>query len=527
MRGRRGRRWTGTLLVVAVLGMGAAVTAGAYDVVEHGEDRYAGQVMDRYADDLSAAVTDRAGRYGETVTDLAAAVGAQSDLRGDDFTRITATLDAVRLPGAASIDFIVPATTAQVPALQRHWRGQGDRGLTLKPAPGQDMHEFVIFEHPFDGVDIAGADLAQRPAASEAVRIARQSGRLAISPAFQLIRDDNLEAAQRQTSVTFAGPVYSGLGSDAPDVFQGWIVMPVRGQDFLGQTLLDRGQGAVQVRVADGASALATVGPGRRVPDDSLTRQRVVTVGQRHWDVSLWPTTQLLRATDRGLSRFTMAAGIALTLLLGLMTGMLTGSRNRALQRVDEATAQLRDDISRREQVEATLRERERELQDLAFRDALTGLANRRLFHDRLTQALAGHIRSGHRLAVLFVDLDGFKAVNDRLGHHAGDIVLRTIADRLRTGLRASDTVARFGGDEFAVILEGVSVPDDVRTAAERVIAEVRAPIDIAGGPARVSASIGIALSGSGATADDLMREADSAMYAAKNAGKDRYVAAF
>ncbi|MCY1137129.1 sensor domain-containing diguanylate cyclase [Actinoplanes sp. Pm04-4] len=526
---RRGRGWAGLLLVVAVLITGGAVTVAAYDIVDDGEDRYAGQVMDRYAAELSAAVGDRAARYTETVSDLAAAVGAQSDLRGDDFVRMTATLDGARLPGAAGISFVVAATGPEVPALQRFWRARGASELKLLPATGTSTHDFVVFERTFDSVtNIVGVDLAQRPQAGEALRTAQASGRTAISPAYYLIRDDNLAPGARQTSISFVAPVYSGLGSSAPDVFRGWIVMPVRGQDFVARTLHDRGQGAVQTSLAEGTGAhavLATAAPGRRVADESLVRQRALTVGQRHWELTLWPTTRLINATDRGMSRFTLAAGAALTVLLCLMTAVLTGSRNRALLQVDQATTALRKDIARREDVEARLREREQELHHLAFHDPLTGLANRLLFYDRLTHAVATRGRTGGRLAVLFIDLDGFKEVNDRLGHNAGDLVLRTVGDRLRTSLRAADTVARFGGDEFAVILEDIESPADARSAAERVIAGVRAPIDVNGEEARVSASIGIAVSDRDSTADDLVGQADAAMYAAKNAGKNRYVA--
>ncbi len=513
-------------MVAAVLVTGGAVTAAAYDVVERGEDRYAGQVMDRYAADLSAAVSDRTSRYSETVGDLAAAVGAQSDLRAADFARMTATLDTARLPGAAGVSFVVPATAEQVAGLQRYWRDHGASGLTLQPAKGAVTHDFVVFEHTFDSVnDVAGIDLTQRPQVTEALRTARASGRPAISPAFRLIRDRGLDPGARQTSVAFAAPVFAGLGSAAPDRFQGWIVLPVRGQDFLAQTLLDRGQGAVQAGLIDAGTVLASVSPGRRVPGEGLMRQRGLSVGQRHWELSLWPTTRLLNATDRGMSRFSLAAGVALTLLLCLMTAVLNGSRNRALHQVDQATTALRHDIARREDVEARLREREHELRHLAFHDPLTGLANRMLFHDRLTHAVATHARTGRPLAVLFLDLDGFKLVNDRLGHQAGDTVLRTVAERLRLSVRTADTVARFGGDEFAVILEDVTSAADAQAVAERIITGVQAPIDVTGTPAHVSTSIGIAVSRAGLTADDLIRQADTAMYAAKTAGKNRYVA--
>jgi diguanylate cyclase (GGDEF)-like protein len=139
---------------------------------------------------------------------------------------------------------------------------------------------------------------------------------------------------------------------------------------------------------------------------------------------------------------------------------------------------------------------------------------------------MRSHARGDESFAVFFIDLDGFKQVNDELGHGAGDIVLCEVADRLRDCLRDSDTVARFGGDEFAVILERLLTPDDVHITAERIVEAVQRPIDIGRCEATVTASVGVALNRAGDTADDILREADLAMYTAKSTGKSRHVLA-
>nr|BFE55958.1 hypothetical protein GCM10020063_004840 [Dactylosporangium thailandense] len=186
--------------------------------------------------------------------------------------------------------------------------------------------------------------------------------------------------------------------------------------------------------------------------------------------------------------------------------------------------------VARREETEARLRAREAELRHLALHDPLTGLANRTLFCERVEHAFDTHQRAGQAFAVLFVDLDGFKPVNDRLGHNAGDAVLRQVAERLRRAVRSADTVARLGGDELAILVEQLAAPADVSIAARRVIAAVGRPLEPVGGvPAEaaelsVSASVGVALSGDAVGADDIPRRADAAMYAAKTSGKGRYV---
>jgi hypothetical protein len=163
-------------------------------------------------------------------------------------------------------------------------------------------------------------------------------------------------------------------------------------------------------------------------------------------ELSVYPTNRLLNATDRRMALLTLCAGLIITFLLTTLVGILSGARNRAMSQVDEATSALRQDIERREETEARLREREHELQHLAFHDSLTGLANRILYYERVQHALLTHARERHTFAVFFVDLDGFKQVNDSLGHAAGDNVLGEAATRLRNCVRASDTVACVGG---------------------------------------------------------------------------------
>ena len=161
-----------------------------------------------------------------------------------------------------------------------------------------------------------------------------------------------------------------------------------------------------------------------------------------------------------------------------------------------------------------------------AFHDPLTGLPNRALFLDRLEHARARSTREGVTQAVLFVDVDRFKLVNDSLGHRMGDQVLRTVAARLVGVLRPSDTVARFGGDEFTVLLEQVSSAAEAGLIAERVLRELRVPIPAGGRDVVVTASIGIAVAEPGNAPGDLLAAADIAMYQAKGGGKNRYVIA-
>jgi diguanylate cyclase (GGDEF)-like protein len=163
------------------------------------------------------------------------------------------------------------------------------------------------------------------------------------------------------------------------------------------------------------------------------------------------------------------------------------------------------------------------EMGRLARHDALTSLPNRTLFLDRVEQAVARSARSGATLAVLFLDLDGFKGVNDRFGHAEGDDLLKTVASRLVSCVRAADSVARLGGDEFAVLLEGVEDVAELDALCQRLLAALRREIRVMGHEVVVGASIGVAVALPDDDAAGLLRNADMAMYRAKALGKDRF----
>jgi diguanylate cyclase (GGDEF)-like protein len=181
---------------------------------------------------------------------------------------------------------------------------------------------------------------------------------------------------------------------------------------------------------------------------------------------------------------------------------------------------ELRREVRRRQDLEA-------ELQHQAFYDTLTGLPNRALFLDRLGHALARTRRVDEGLAVLFLDLDDFKLVNDSLGHAAGDELLRGVAQRLSTSLRPGDTAARFGGDEFTVLLEQVADATEAAAIAERLRVAIAVPLSVAGRSLVAGVSVGLAGSFVGedaATASALLQAADLALYQAKAAGKGQLV---
>jgi diguanylate cyclase (GGDEF)-like protein len=511
------RRWSGVALVVVVALLGCATSAVAARNARSAEQRYAAQLMDRYTSDLSRAITTQIQRYGDTLTDVSIALGAQTDLTAGDFQWITNRISNRHLPGATSLGFVVSTPESGIAALQSYWRGRGADGLTLRPASvtGEE-HAFTVFARSFDTVPVEpGTDLSAEPEAAETLRDAYSVGGFAVSRAYVLPSDQALPAARQQLSFTFAVPVARIGGA-----FRGWLTLGVHGSDLLAETLRTQAHGAVSADLDDPADAvgltIATSGSRADRYSPALDRTTTVAAGLRTWELAVHPTEQLLEETDRGIVATTFAVAMTIALLLTALVALLTGARNRAMGKVDAATAALRRDIDRRQQVETRLRERELELEKMALHDPLTGLANRAGLDARLAEAV------GRRtdIALLLIDLDDFKLVNDVHGHAAGDAMLTEFAQILLAGVRTGDVAARIGGDEFVVLITGVPDADQAVTAAQRVLAmAAAAPVRLGEDLLPVRASIGVATGRPGDTPKELLRRADIAMYQAKHLG--------
>lgn len=209
--------------------------------------------------------------------------------------------------------------------------------------------------------------------------------------------------------------------------------------------------------------------------------------------------------SGKGLDTLVLITTLAV-LIIALLTSLLDA-------RLEARTAVLADSLTLANQ----------ELTHLALHDTLTGLPNRTLLADRIQQAMQAVAEEGGCFALMFIDLDGFKPVNDAFGHHMGDQLLREVGLRLREDLRSHDTLARIGGDEFVLLVQ-LSHPDDVLRVAERQVGMINQAFHVAEHELKISASVGIALfPGNGATSQELLMNADAAMYHAKAMGKNGY----
>ena len=378
---------------------------------------------------------------------------------------------------------------------------------TVSAAPRREYFP-VRYSEPLEANrKVIGLDTLERPYNQAAIREAANRGTPMLTPVFPLIQDPDGPLA-----VALYQPVFrNGLPVDTAEqrwqALEGYLILMLRpsllleGLSFgdlkVVPRLYDLQQGKPVAIHPRGAPLLA--------PAENVVQHELQMPG-RQWIMEFV-------ASDGFAGSIPVQPLLLMLSLLLLTLAILVflDHSHRVALALQEANGELLC--------------RQRELDSLAHHDALTGLPNRLLLYDRIGMALAARRRQGGSLAVCVLDLDGFKAINDRFGHPAGDVVLREVARRILAAVRPSDTVARLGGDEFVVVLPAMAASAALQRAMQRLVAQVGQPIALGhGGVAvAVSASVGIALAAGHDDVDSLIRQADAAMYAAKNAGKGCY----
>jgi diguanylate cyclase (GGDEF)-like protein len=298
----------------------------------------------------------------------------------------------------------------------------------------------------------------------------------------------------------YLGGVTPASASGRRAAFIGWTEIVVRPQVLLDSAL--QGHPGIAVTLHDTSGSKSLTFTAGHAP---TAAHRITTDLHDGSTVTAYSAVGSARVFAHGNSRALLLGGVLLCAVLFLLALVLLTGRWRALRLVFEKTEQLSFQ---------------------AMHDGLTGLPNRALVLDRAEQMLARARRAHTPTATMFIDVDGFKDINDTFGHAAGDQFLRIIAERLAGAVRETDTVGRLGGDEFVVLAEGETLFAGPEHVAERILAVLRQPFELEGSHGRhlsCSASIGVATSRR-STADELLRDADLALYQAKKAGKDRFV---
>jgi diguanylate cyclase (GGDEF)-like protein len=447
--------------------------------------------------------------------------------------------------------------------LERIRVDRDDSGLVR--VSGDDLQEKGHYPYVFETLRLpAGTVFVSRPAINHEVGAHAGLGKPSLQVAAPVHDVNRLARGVVVINVDLNG-LFAQLAADLPPGLQlyltnsagDFLIHPDPGQAFA----FDRGQVARLQDAFPAAAAMTREGPGRkdelvttaapgsqgavvaafmRQPLGELQREDEFILGlAQPLSVVLKDSEQLGAASARIVVAFSALAVLLAALLARALTRPLDqivdavrrfadgapGSRLPSARK-DEIGLLARSIENMQQQIRAqfaTLKQKQSELDRLASYDSLTGLHNRRSFLDRLDHALAHAKRAGRRLALLFIDLDNFKTINDELGHAAGDDVLRTLAQRLKDVVREVDTVARIGGDEFIILLDEIDDVDGLSIVAHKVLDVLSQPVRRGEEDLVLGASIGVSRYPShGENATELIAAADQAMYRAKAGGRMR-----
>ena len=445
--------------------------------------------------------------YEQVLSATAGLFAAKGKVSREEFHRFVDALSlAARYPGVQGVGFVEAIRPQDRERHIQSVRAQGFPGYDIKPRGERDFYTSIVYLEPFAGANLRafGYDMYSEPVRRAAMKQARDWARPVASGKVVLIQDSGQDT---QSGFLIYLPVYR---FDAPHEtiaerranLVGWVYAPFRMEDFM-RGLAEPQINDLDIEIYDDneISKKGLMFDSQKDFDaksgrSGLTIIEKVEAAERVWTVVTSALDDFEQHTNTDRPHLILQAGIAISLLLTLLTWLFLDDRARALQAAQQAM-------------------------QLALYDPLTGLPNRKLLDERLNQALLKAKRDQGHVALLFIDLDKFKPVNDNFGHAYGDLLLKEVASRLQSCMRESDTASRLGGDEFVALLTDIEGRHGVMVAAIKVLERLNAPYEIAGQIFDISASIGAALYPEhGTDSKSLTRSADMAMYAAKNAGR-------
>lgn len=407
-----------------------------------------------------------------------------------DFPAAYGVVFAANVP-AGDVQNFITAQRAQIPNFS----------ILPAPQPGQGTTPLLYIVPSGPAVPI-GFDAANVPFFAGILKGATTSNEPSISP-----RIDLTSFGSRQNGFVVTVPILNGsipgLAS-APGQNLGWGAVPALGRDFLG-AILGPDESGMEVQLYDEQVSTENLIASWPVTEASVNKEEAtqtietrLPIGSRDWILRVRALPSFGTNTKNSAPTYVGIVGSAISLLLFFLVWTL----GQMLVRKRVETKLAHD----------------------ATHDSLTGLPTRELFLDRVSQALARMRRQPGTAVIMFLDLDGFKVVNDSLGHDTGDFLLISISERIQSAVREYDTVARFGGDEFVILLENVLNPQAAEETAERIISAIRAPLAVEDGEVSVSSSVGVVFANSpDDEPEELITYADTAMYQAKAKGKGSY----
>jgi diguanylate cyclase (GGDEF)-like protein len=513
--GRASHRGRWTLVACAILLLGVAGSLAAADLWRSSVRTHERQTLEATASDVSSTLATLLSRDSDFVATLRGVLTLQPHMSDSKFNHwFTVLQGPQRLVGGLGSIVVEPVAKADLPSfLARRDADPTFRTLVgvapepvAPPGSGRDCLLTASVSAlgtltPQAAYIVQGdwCSPSSTVGASQAplLRTASETGQILVLPVSSVGVDTTLfQTAFYRDGANVATPAQRRAA------VAGWIVTSVDVDTLVRLAVAHRPGLGLSLFHSD---------PGRRpelidrfggpVHAGEFTQTRTIDVdGKWEATVSAGAPTGAMSAEAQGV--LVLVVGAIVSALACALVLVLSRSRERALGMVEQKTGELRHQ---------------------ALHDALTGLPNRVLALDRAQQMLARARRQQSPVAALYVDVDGFKDINDTFGHAAGDELLRIVAERLRTLVREGDTAARLGGDEFVVLLEGSTLDAGPELVADRLLEVLRQPYELgsaAGRPLKVTASIGVAM-GIRENADDLLRDADLAMYQAKQAGRN------
>jgi diguanylate cyclase len=499
----RSREW----LTVLALAVSLFVTYRLWTTATYTEDQALETALDFRASESILRIGQRLQVYEQVLRATRGLFAASSDITRDEFHRFVDTLKlAQNYPGIQGIGFaaVVPPSEKErhIAAVRR----EGFPGYAITPAGRRELYTSIVYLEPFAGANLRafGYDMYTDPVRRAAMERARDTGLAAASAKVTLVQEDGTDV---QPGFLMYLAVYR---NDAPhDTLAerranliGWVYAPFRMNDFMS-ALNGEQPGDLDIEIYDDValSHESRMYDTDRIVEATSVKGRLhrvnrIEAADRTWTVAIaaLPGFENKLRSDR--PQIILRTGVGISALIALLIWLFLDDRARAFHAADQAL-------------------------QLALYDALTGLPNRKLLDERLTQALAKARRNGNHVALLFIDLDKFKPVNDTFGHAYGDLLLKEVAKRLHDCMRESDTACRLGGDEFVALLSEISGEEAAMKVATKILDQLTLPYEIVGHVFDISASIGVALfPDDGADGKALMKNADMAMYEAKNSGR-------
>jgi diguanylate cyclase (GGDEF)-like protein len=523
-------RWFGNVskqIVIAYLAFAlcALATLVAWQLSHQDADNVAGEKFNQELNATRSAILARMQSYEQILRGGVGLFAASINVNRAEWKRyVTSIKVSEAYPGIQGIGF-APLITHEDKAIHvaSVWK-EGFTDYQIHPDGDRKVYTPVLLREPFDGSNrrAFGFDMYSEPVRRKAMELARDSGKAALTGRVQLVVDDK---GQKAASIIMYLPIYEHTATptnvEARRIaLTGYVFAPFRIAELIESTLGERLEKAgLDLELFDSVAidkqTLIYDRDGRphyleKRFRSMFTRQETIELGGQTWTLSLHTLPAFELAIDRTKSSLILGGGALLSLLVfGFLYSVATQHAN-----VHSQASKLTQDLQRSEE----------RFRHLAYHDPLTGLPNRALLHDHGARALGRARRGNNHVAILFIDLDRFKTINDSLGHSVGDALLKEVSLRIRQTVRDFDTVARMGGDEFVVLLTDLHDPASAGSVAQHILDSLSKVTVIDGHELHVTPSIGVSLfPDDGNDFSELLKYADSAMYRAKENGRNGY----